>query len=252
MRKPNTSFVQIVINPLDSWKTSLALFHKAKSLGMEVVVALDTRSSPGSLEAVKEVADVVLPFDNETCWPEVILNEVLQSAHRDWVARIEDDEEPSPQLWDFLTKEPPIKDEGGEPYLWRFKIHAPFPDWSGLYRPMSTYQPRYYPRLGLRHPGGFDQLPMSPYKEIDCDLVLWHFVEWAPRDHREKKVKDHEAAWYKYWKAHPWPPSSNKAYLWEDYPEERDPIGEWEKFLPPVRKPFTIAPTCGPCSLCLA
>lgn len=248
--RPNTSLVQIVIDPLAKWKTSLETFRKARSLGMEVVVALDSRSSPGSYKAVKEVADVVLEFENKTVWPEVILNDILQEAHRDWVARIEDDEEPSQQLWDFLAKPPPI-DDGGQPFLWRFRMVAPLPDWSAAYTPLTTLQPRYYPRLGLRHPGGFDQLPQSPYREIDCEIVLWHYVLWAPRAHRERKVKDHEAAWMQYWKSHPWPPSSNKAYLWEDYPSDRTPLDQWSVYLPAVRTPHEMQIGCS-CALCTA
>ena len=225
---PNTSLVQVVLNPLEKWKTSLEVFGKARSFGMEVVVALDTRSGPGSYEAVKEHADIVIPFDNQTCWPEGGLNQVLEEAHRDWAFLVSDDEEPSPQLWDFATKIPSLTN-GGDPFIWRCRMLAPLPDWSALYKPLDTYQPRYFPRDGLRWGLGFDELPKSPFREIDFDLVLWHYTLWSPRTYREQKVKDHEEAWRRWWYLHPWEPSSRKAYLYEDFPEEFVPLGGWEK-----------------------
>lgn len=229
--KPNTSLVQIVLNPLDPWKTSLETFRRARSLGMEVVVALDTRSGPGSLKAVKEVAHTVIPFDNQTCWPEGAWNQVLDAAHRDMAFLVSDDEQPSEQLWEFASKPPPFDNEG-EPYLWRPRMLAPLPDWSGLYKPLDTYQPRYFPREGIRHSGGFDQLPQSPYEQMNVELVLWHYTLWSPRLYRELKVQAHEKAWNDAWDLHPWPFPGRKAYLYEDYPEEVAPIGAWEEFKP--------------------
>ena len=229
--KPNTALVQIVLNPLAPWKTSLDTFRKARSLGMEVVVALDTRSEKGSLEAVKEIAHRVIPFDNDTCWPEGAWNAVLDAATRDWAFLVSDDEEPSPQLWDLTVAGAPANNNG-QPFIWRPRMLAPLPDWSGLYKPLDTHQPRFFPREGLRHSGGFDQMPMSPHREIDFDFVLWHYTLWSPRSFREQKVHDHEAAWNDAWSLHPWPFPGRKSYLFEDHPQDIEPIGKWEEYKP--------------------
>ena len=229
--QPNTTLVQIVLNPLEPWKTTLKTLATARSLGMEVVVALDSRSTPGSLEAVREVAHTVIPFDNTTCWPEGALNEVLGAGHRDWAFLVSDDEEPSPQLWEFAVKGAPF-DNDGQPYIWRPRMLAPLPDWSGLYKPLDTYQPRFFPREGLRHPGGFDQMPVSPFKEIDFGIPLWHYTLWSPRSYREQKVRDHEKAWNDAWSLHPWPFPGRKSYLWEDHKDEVVPVGKWEEYRP--------------------
>ena len=198
---------------------------------MEVVVALDTRSEKGSLEAVKEIAHRVIPFDNDTCWPEGAWNAVLDAATRDWAFLVSDDEEPSPQLWDLTVAGAPANNNG-QPFIWRPRMLAPLPDWSGLYKPLDTHQPRFFPRAGLRHSGGFDQMPMSPHREIDFDFVLWHYTLWSPRSFREQKVHDHEAAWNDAWSLHPWPFPGRKSYLFEDHPQDIEPIGKWEEYKP--------------------
>ena len=63
MGRPDTSLVQVTLDPLRSWKTSLEVFHRARDLRMQVVVALDGRSAPGCYEAVKAVAHKVFVFD---------------------------------------------------------------------------------------------------------------------------------------------------------------------------------------------
>ena len=230
--KPNTSLVQITRDPLLPWKTSLDTFHKARSLGMEVVVALDRRSVAGSLSAIRPLVDRVIDFDNDTGWPEGAWNTVLDAATRDWAFLVSDDETPSEALWQFATQIPTLTN-GDEPYIWRPRMLAPLPDWSALYRPLDTYQPRYFPRQSLRHNGGFDELPTTRLKQqVNLDLPLWHFTLWSPRAYREQKVRDHEAAWQKFWHLHPWLPSSDRAYLWENYPDETEPIGKWEEHRP--------------------
>lgn len=229
--RPNTTLVQIVRDPLLPWKTSLRTFRHARAVGMEVVVALDTRSTTGSLEAVREVATRVVPFDNDTCWPEGAWNTVLDAGTRDWAFLVSDDEEPSQALWEFASKVPTLTN-GDRPYIWRPRMLAPLPDWSALYKPLDTYQPRYFPRESMRHSGGFDQLPVSNLKEINLDWPLWHYTLWSPRDYREQKVREHEAAWHQFWSLHPWPPQSGRAYLWEDYPSDIEPIGKWEEDRP--------------------
>ena len=199
---------------------------------MEVVVALDTRSAPGSLQAVRAVANRVIPFDNQTCWPEGAWNQVLDEAQRDWAFLVSDDEWPSEDLWKFALKEPTLKDKRGRPYIWRPRMLAPLPGWSVLYKPLDTYQPRYFPRESIRHPGGFDQMPVSHLAEIDFDMVLWHYTLWSPRSYREQKVREHEQAWNDHWAIHPWPFPGRASYLYEDHPNDVEPIGEWEKFRP--------------------
>jgi len=222
----DTSLVQVVRDPLHPWKTSLDVFRKAKSLGMEVVVALDSRSEKGSRRAVKELARVI-DFDSEDCWPEGQLNAVLDAANREWAFLVSDDEMPSDALWQFTTQTPQLTNNG-RPYLWRPRMLAPLPDWSAHYKPLDTHQPRFFPRESIRWPGGFDELPKSPLAEIDFDLVLWHFTLWSPREYRERKVKAHEEAWGRHWASHPWAPSSVKAYLWEDFPNEYASLEEWK------------------------
>lgn len=185
---------------------------------MEVVVALDSRSEKGSREAVREVARVI-DFDSADCWPEAQLNTVLDAANREWAFLVSDDEMPSDALWDFAMKTPTLTGERGH-YLWRPRMIAPLPEWTAHYRPLETYQPRYFPREAIRWPGGFDEMPQSHLEEIDFDLVLWHFTLWSPRKYREAKVKAHEEAWNKSWSKHPWPFPGAKSYLWEDHPYE--------------------------------
>lgn len=198
---------------------------------MEVVVALDSRSANGSLRAVRDVAHRVISFENEGCHPEVAWNQVLDSATRDWAFLVSDDEEPSQQLWDFVVKGAPLSNNG-QPYIWRPRMLAPLPDWSALYKPLDTYQPRFFPRESIRHNGGFDELPLSKLEEINVQFPLWHYTLWSPREYREAKVKAHEAAWMAHWDLHPWPPSSRKAYLWEEFMTETEPIGQWKEYLP--------------------
>lgn len=223
-RPPRTSLIQVVRDPLLPWKTSLAVFQKARSLGMEVVVALDSRSEKGSLEAVKAVAHRVAVFDTDDVWCEGQLNALLDSVNREWAFLVSDDEMPSDELWEFATRIPEVRDERGRHYLWRCRMLAPLPDWSAHYKPLDTYQPRYFPADAIRWPGGFDVLPQSRLREIDFDLVLWHYTLWSPREYRERKVREHERAWHDHWSAHPWPPSSRKAYLYEDFPDEYVPL----------------------------
>lgn len=195
---------------------------------MEVVVALDSRSQNGSLEAVKAVAHRVFVFDTTDEWPEGQLNRVLDEGTRDWAFLVSDDEWPSDRLWDFATKVPTLLDPKGRHYLWRVRMLAPLPDWSAHYAPLETYQPRYFPRESIRWPGGFDQMPASHLEEIDCDLVLWHYTLWSPREYRERKVAEHERAWRESWALHPWAFPGEASYLWEDHPEHRASLGALE------------------------
>ena len=227
----DTSLVQVVRDPLHPWKTSLDVFRRARQMGMEVVVALDSRSEKGSREAVKEVARVI-EFDSEDCWPEAQLNSVLDAANREWAFLVSDDEMPSDALWAFATKPPALLDKKGQHYLWRPRMLAPLPDWSAHYRPLDTYQPRYFPRESIRWPGGFDEMPKSPLEEIDFDLVLWHFTLWSPREHREQKVEQHEAAWMRSWAKHPWPFPGAASYLYEDHPDQYASLEEWKEQKP--------------------
>jgi hypothetical protein len=199
---------------------------------MQVVVGLDSRSAPGSYEAVKALAHKVIVFDTQDEWPEGQLNSVLDAADREWAFLVSDDEMPSEALWDFATRVPKVRDSRDQHYLWRPRMLAPLPDWSAHYLPLDTYQPRYFPREDIRWPGGFDEMPQSSLSEIDFQLVLWHFTLWSPREHRERKVLDHERAWYAAWDIHPWPFPGAVSYLYEDHPEQYAPLGEWEAHHP--------------------
>jgi hypothetical protein len=187
---------------------------------METVVALDGRSAEGSYEALRAEAHRVFVFDTTDEWPEGQLNRVLDEATREWAFLVSDDEMPSEPLWKFATRVPDVRDDRGRHYLWRPRMLAPIPGTGRFYRPLDTHQPRYFPREAIRWPGNFDVLPTSRLDEIDFELVLWHYTLFSPRAYRENKVRIHEAAWMREWASHPWPPSSRKAYLYEDFPEE--------------------------------
>ena len=231
MTRPDTTLIQVVRDPLLPWKTSLEVFRKARARRMQVVVALDSRSAPGSYEAIKPLAHKLFTFDTQDEWPEGQLNTVLDAAEREWAFLVSDDEMPSDALWDFATKVPSLRDRGRH-YLWRCRMLAPLPDWSAHYRPLDTYQPRYFPRESMRWPGGFDQLPGSALTEIDFQLVLWHYTLWSPRAERERKVLTHERAWYAAWDLHRWPFPGAISYLYEDHPGEYVPLGDFEEQRP--------------------
>ena len=220
MGRPDTSLVQVTLDPLRSWKTSLEVFRRARDLRMQVVVALDGRSAEGCHQAIKSVADKVFVFDTTDHWPEGQLNAVLDAADREWAFMVSDDEMPSDALWEFATKVPKLRDPQGQPYLWRCRMLAPLPDWSAHYKPLDTYQPRYFPRESIRWPGGFDQLPESALEEIDFELVLWHYTLWSPRAERERKVREHERAWNASWQLHQWSFPGAISYLYEDHPDQ--------------------------------
>ena len=67
--------------------------------------------------------------------------------------------------------------------------------------------------------------------EKDIPEVLWHFNLWATRKSREEKTAAHEAAWLAAWQYHPCPAGSRRAYLFEDYPNDTQPIDPWRKYL---------------------
>lgn len=218
----------VTLNPTEPWKPALRMLRQAKQLGLEVVVAVDSRTTEEGKSAVRAVADRYIDFQNTTAWPEGALNRLLDEARGSWAFILSDDEEPSAGLWDFVLKDPPVISRDRTHYIWRCRMLAPLPDWSAHYAVLDTYQPRYFEREAIRWPGGFDEQPVSRAKEIDFDFVLWHYTLWSPRAHRQAKIVLHENAWNANWKSHPWPFPGRASYLYEDHPEKYASLTEWE------------------------
>ena len=223
---PRVGLIMATRDGLASWKTTLRVLTEAKSRNIEVAVAVDHRSTDGTAEAVRPLADHFIDFHNDVPYCEDVLDELKSTLRAPWCFLVSDDEWPSSQLWKFAS-EACFKKQ----LIYRPRMAAPLPDWSGHYRPLLTAQPRVFPTDSIRWPkGGIDILPLRALPERNIPEVLWHFNLWAPRASREEKVLAHEEAWKKNWDAHPWPAGSRRAYLWEDYPDEISPLEDMEEY----------------------
>ena len=226
--KPKVSLIVPVINGLAPHKTVPRLFKEAKEHGLATVMGLDRDTTDGTLEATRHLVDHLVPFDCDVCYIEGNMNEIADAAETEWGFWVCDDELPSEQLWQFAAN---IYKHG--PYIHRPHMLAPLPDWTASYKPLNTYQPRLFRMDSIRWTGGgMDRLVNESLPERNIPEVLWHFNIWASRESREEKVRLHEAAWQEAWQYHPWPPSSNKAYLWEDYPADVESLESYREYLP--------------------
>ena len=227
--RPDITLIMPTINALDAHKPALGVLGAAKSRGIGVVVAVDDRTTDGTVEAFSPLVDRFVPFPNTVPYCEEIMDELVAQCHTSWIFWLCDDETPSEQLW----KRACTIHRTEQDVILRPTIISPLPGWSGGYVPLRTYQPRIFPNGSIRWPGGgLDILPLRSLPEQNIPEVLWHFNLWATRESREKKTAAHEAAWLEAWDHHPWPASSRKAYLFEDYPNEIESLGPWKRYLP--------------------
>ena len=224
--KPRVGLIMVTRDGMASWKTTERVIREAKERDMEIAVAVDDRSVDGTADVVRPLADHFIDFHNDVPYCEDVLDELKATLRAKWCFLVSDDEWPSPQLWKFAQDA-----HRKQSLIYRPRMVAALPDWSGHYRPLLTAQPRVFPTDAIRWPkGGIDILPLRALPERDIAEVLWHFNLWAPRAEREEKVRAHEDAWQKNWDAHPWPAGSRKAYLWEDYPEDIGPLEGLEEY----------------------
>ena len=221
-----TSVILPTINGMEPWKRTLDICREAKRRKMEVCVALDDRTTDDTGKHVAPYVDRLLRVKNDTSYCEAVMNQLSDSTTGEWTFWLCDDEYPSDALWDFVASVHRL------PHLiYRPRIVAPVPDWSGHYKPDETLQPRIFPKDTMRwREGGMDILPMRSLPERDIPQVLWHFTLWSPRPWREAKAAYNDSEWMKSWAHHPFPPSSSKAYLWEDHRDQVTPLGDYEQY----------------------
>ena len=225
--KQKVSLIVPTINGLAPHKTTRRLLQEAKAHGLVTVVGVDSRTTDGTAHELAHLIDTLVPIDNTTCYCEERMNEIVDAVQTPWVFWVCDDELPSAQLWAVAET---VYRSG--PHIFRPNIVSPLPDWKGVYTPLVTYQPRLFKLDTVRWvPGGLDRLPIRTLPEVDIPEVLWHFNLWATRKSREEKTAAHEAAWLAAWQYHPWPAGSRRAYLFEDYPNDTQPIDPWRKYL---------------------
>lgn len=224
--KPKVALVMATLNGLAPWKTTVRVLTEARERGMEVAVSVDHRSDDGTAEAVRPLADRFIDFHNDKPYCEETLDELIASVRAPWCFLVSDDEWPSEALWKFAADS-----HRKQSLIYRPRMAAPLPDWSGHYAPLFTRQPRIFPSDAIRFPkGGIDILPVRALPESDIPPVLWHFNLWAPRAFREAKAAAHEEAWNRNYDAHPWPYPGRKSYLWEDYKDEVAPLEDLEEY----------------------
>lgn len=204
---------------------------EARSRGIATVVGIDRKTSDGTLDRIRPLVDHLVVFDLEVGYIEERMNEIVGAARTPWCFWVCDDEYPSDDLWRFVEQVP----KTGGSFIYRPQIISPLPEWTASYAPLHTAQPRIFPKEAIAwRSGGFDLLPLRALPERDIPEILWHFNLWATRKSREEKTALHEAEWMKAWEHHPWPPQSKKAYLWEDFPEDTEPIDRWISQRPAV------------------
>ena len=209
--KRDAAYVCVTRDGLAPWKKLAQTLPKARELGFECAVAVDSRTTDLTEDFVRRFA-AVHRFDNDKPYCEDALNPLIDSTDAEWIWVISDDEEPSEALWSFKPK---------DRLIYRPHILAPLPGGTHHYAPMETRQPRIFPRDSLRFPRflGIDVLPQTNLAEHDIPEILWHYTLCAPRDHRERKADEHERAWNENYYVHPEPYPGRKSYLWEDHPE---------------------------------
>jgi len=224
--KPKVSLILATIDALAPHKVTLRLLKEAREHGIVTVVGVDRRTTDGTLDAIRTLTDHLVEVTNDTCYCEEVLNEIADQVETDYGFWVCDDELPSGQLWQLAGDTKKYNDR-----ILRPTIISPLPGWTAAYKPLITYQPRLFRMDSFRWTGGgMDRLAMRALPEHDTPEVLWHFNLWAARKSREEKTAAHEKAWHEAWQYHPWPPSSKKAYLWEDYPDEVTSLDPWKEY----------------------
>ena len=221
-----TSVILPTINGMEPWKRTMDIVKEAHRRKMEVCVAVDDRTTDDTYLQVRPYADRLLLVKNDKSYCEEVMNELSDATSGDWTFWLCDDEYPSEGLWNVAQDVRKLPR-----FIYRPRIVAPVPDWSGHYKPDETLQPRLFPKDTIRWiTGGMDILPLRALPEKDIQPVLWHFTLWSPRKWREDKAAYNDSEWMKSWDHHPFPPSSSRAYLYEDHPEEYRPLGDYERY----------------------
>lgn len=180
---PRLGMTMITRDPFAPWKRAERTLLEAQRRGIRTTVALDERSTVHDRQRIAELADESYTFlpPDDTCATQI--NPVVQRNGSWRVLMVADDEEPSPDLWDFFQKAP-------MPLCYSVLILTPTPD-GRIYNNGKEIQIRIVnPRI-WQWRGGFDGHDVingnvnAP--SVATSYILWHFATFAPKEHMRRK-----------------------------------------------------------------
>jgi glycosyl transferase family 2 len=172
---------------LKPWKRLERLAPKIKELGLEWIVAIDSRTKDGTRKFVFPYASRILDYRTKINYGDGALNNMAGAATGDMCAIISDDEEPSPRLWEFIASPT-------EKAAYAVKLVAPMPNLHDWYKPGTELQCRIFRREGWKWIGAYDGRSVGAMPSyVKPDLILWHYAIHAPYKYRLQKTRDYIA-----------------------------------------------------------
>jgi len=162
-----SALVTVVRDAMDVGKRFRHYLPEAKRRGMEIAVAIDSRTTDATREFARRYADHVVEVQfgkDEVC--EKGINPLLEQMASDCALWVSDDEMPSPALWDFAA--------GGFDRPLHLTMETPTPD-GRIFIPGQECQVRLLQK-GMKWRGNWrGYLERGGSAAGSVGLILWHW-----------------------------------------------------------------------------
>lgn len=186
---PGTALISIVRDALTGpHKTFKTVIPEALGRGFEVVVAVDTRTTDGTADWLREQGVTVVAYEAPGDYCEGALKSVLDVTRSVSVLWVSDDEEPTEALWERAKQHGLTR----ERVAYHVLMHGVVED--RVYIPATEYQARLFPRADAIWAGGWDgnlsfACPLDYPASPENTKILWHHAVNAPKEERDAKTE---------------------------------------------------------------